>query len=231
MSHHITKRSKLELYVSERLFFALTFIEVRENDRPRFIFDYCGRWLELDFYIPQLKVAIEVQGIQHYEHVPFFHPTVEDFEERQKTDALKRLVCDKHGIWLYEVFDELSADYAVEEIKKKHERLCQVSELLPPLSRVDYSTIEDEIEAVKLEFIYIHQLHKLPFRGMYCCYNAEARDIEWTYDDKVIASELNRLGIFKFHVTPKTVRCGRGKLKGEMREMIRKETEKLNKQE
>lgn len=35
--------------------------------------------LYLDFYIPQIKLAIEVHGQQHYEYSPFFHKSKADF--------------------------------------------------------------------------------------------------------------------------------------------------------
>lgn len=56
--------------------------------------------LFLDFYIPSLKIAIEVHGEQHYNYVPFFHKTYAQFLYSQKRDNDKAEWCEKNGITL-----------------------------------------------------------------------------------------------------------------------------------
>lgn len=46
-----------------------------------------------DFYIPSLNLAIEFDGQQHYEFIPFFHRTQENFEERKRIDKEKNQYC------------------------------------------------------------------------------------------------------------------------------------------
>jgi hypothetical protein len=56
--------------------------------------------LYLDFLIPSLSVAIECDGPQHHQHIPFFHPTKADFLRAKKNDALKAEWCCINSIQL-----------------------------------------------------------------------------------------------------------------------------------
>ena len=53
--------------------------------------------LRLDFFIPSKNIAIECQGIQHYEPIEYFGG-IDSFEKRKKNDILKKELCEKHGI-------------------------------------------------------------------------------------------------------------------------------------
>ena len=51
---------------------------------------------ELDFYCEELKLAIEYQGLQHEEYVPFFHNNdINNFYIQQENDKFKKKVCEK----------------------------------------------------------------------------------------------------------------------------------------
>lgn len=94
--------SKLQREVSRLLSIHLGGYTIRENIRPDWlIFD--GVRVELDFYIEELAVAIEVQGEQHYHYVPIFHHNPDGFKKRVECDEQKRITCAKHGIRLFEV--------------------------------------------------------------------------------------------------------------------------------
>ena len=54
--------------------------------------------LYLDFYIPQIKKAIEVHGEQHYAYNPFFHKGMADFILSQAKDEDKIEWCNINGI-------------------------------------------------------------------------------------------------------------------------------------
>ncbi len=66
-------------------------------------------WLglqQLDIYIPNLKLAIEYQGRQHYAPVPFFGGE-EGFLRTQERDRRKASLCSENGITLiYFRYDE-----------------------------------------------------------------------------------------------------------------------------
>ena len=68
------------------------------------IYQYHATWLgrqSLDIYIPSLKVAIEYQGLQHFEPVEFWGG-IEAFEYRKKLDNLKQILCKDNNIKLVE---------------------------------------------------------------------------------------------------------------------------------
>ena len=61
-------------------------------------------WLgkqSLDLFIPSLKMAIEYQGIQHYQSVAFFGGE-DALAQRQKLDAQKRQLCEENNVRLIE---------------------------------------------------------------------------------------------------------------------------------
>jgi len=66
---------------------------IYENYRPDWLYG-----LELDFYLPNLNLAIEVQGAQHYFWCPDIHPTFEDFEKQKQRDIRKRSILRQNGI-------------------------------------------------------------------------------------------------------------------------------------
>ena len=58
------------------------------------------KWLDnyqLDFYFPEYKLGVEVQGRQHFEEKTFFHITL---EEQTKRDEKKKKMCEKNGVTL-----------------------------------------------------------------------------------------------------------------------------------
>lgn len=61
-------------------------------------FDFLNR-LSLDFYLPELKIAIECQGVQHFEPVEHFGGN-EKFEILYKNDLLKNKLCKENNIRL-----------------------------------------------------------------------------------------------------------------------------------
>ena len=59
--------------------------------------------MELDCYNPELKLAVEYSGKQHYEYVPYFHKNKEAFLNQNYRDELKRRMCKDNMITLIEV--------------------------------------------------------------------------------------------------------------------------------
>jgi len=79
-------------------------------------------WLRrqrLDIFIPELKLAIEYQGQQHYKSVPLFGGE-EGFLQTQKRDKLKAKLCAENGISLiFFRYDETVTRKLVEARIKK----------------------------------------------------------------------------------------------------------------
>ena len=59
--------------------------------------------LELDCYNEDIKIAVEYNGRQHYEFVPFFHKNREAFMNQKYRDELKRIYCKENNVLLIEV--------------------------------------------------------------------------------------------------------------------------------
>ena len=55
-----------------------------------------GQALELDIFLPQLKVGIEYNGEHHYHEIPFFGP----LEVIQRRDREKQELCQEIGVSL-----------------------------------------------------------------------------------------------------------------------------------
>lgn len=92
--------------------------------RPNFLRNHItGRHnLELDCYNPELRLALEYNGAQHYKYIPFFHPTKDAFYNQKYRDDMKHRLCKENGIRLIEIpytvnYNELE-NYIVSILKK-----------------------------------------------------------------------------------------------------------------
>jgi len=78
--------------------------------------------LELDCYSPLLKLAVEYNGIQHYNFTPYFHKNKEAFHNQKYRDELKRRMCIDNMITLievpYTVKTENIRSYLIKELLK-----------------------------------------------------------------------------------------------------------------
>jgi hypothetical protein len=72
-----------------------------------------GKNLELDCYNEHLKLALEYHGVNHYKFIPFFHKTVEKFNDSLERDRYKLEMCNKLGI-----------DLIIVPYNTKHENIC-----------------------------------------------------------------------------------------------------------
>jgi hypothetical protein len=99
---HTINDSKLELqskFILENIF-NKPFYKIRPDFLKN---DVTGYNLEIDLYNDELKLAIEVQGNQHYKFTPFFHRNKDAFLNQKYRDAMKKEKCKKNGITLIEV--------------------------------------------------------------------------------------------------------------------------------
>jgi hypothetical protein len=95
--------SRLQRQVSKRLSLYFGKYIIRENCRPEWLYEKTQRRLELDFFIEELGIAIEVQGAQHYIFTDHFHSDYHEFLDLQKRDMEKAGACRTHGITLLEI--------------------------------------------------------------------------------------------------------------------------------
>ena len=57
-----------------------------------------GTTLYLDFFLPLIKLGVEVHGEQHYKRIPFFHTTKLDFLRQLGRDRDKVEWCEINGM-------------------------------------------------------------------------------------------------------------------------------------
>ena len=89
------------------------------NIYPDAIYQYRTEWLgmqSLDVFIPSLSVGIEYQGRQHYKPIKYFGGE-KHFEQQQKNDKKKKMLCIENGIRLIEW--HYSKEITEDEIKKE----------------------------------------------------------------------------------------------------------------
>lgn len=97
-----------------------------------------GRTRYFDFFLPELDLAIETHGIQHYEQVKLWKNA---YERTQKSDAEKRIYCKENNITLVELDCRKSnLKYITNSINKSP---------LPNISPVLQEQISQEISKIK----------------------------------------------------------------------------------
>ncbi len=68
--------------------------------------------LYLDLFIPSLKIAIEVQGQQHYKFIPHFHQNIIGYARAKSRDQEKALWCEINEITLIElIYNETEEEW------------------------------------------------------------------------------------------------------------------------
>lgn len=107
-----------EGWISETALFyeiknAFTEFEVIHHGRP----DWLGRQ-HFDIYIPELNIAIEYQGQQHYRPIDYFGGQ-EAFEQNQIRDKLKADKCKENNCTLIYVHEGYLLDTIVRQVKDK----------------------------------------------------------------------------------------------------------------
>lgn len=84
--------------------------------------------LSLDFYLPEYNVAIECQGIQHFEPQDWFdHMKSHSFNEVLKRDKLKKELCEKHGIKIF-YYSNLGIEYPYKVYEDLDDLLKEIKE-------------------------------------------------------------------------------------------------------
>lgn len=103
-----TRRSKLEIYIEQQLHLDFPELTLHCNEKTAI-------QSELDFYFPQLKLAIELNGIFHYE--PIYG--TDKLERIQNNDQQKLIKCYEQGIELC-IIDTSSCKYLTQKERDKY---------------------------------------------------------------------------------------------------------------
>lgn len=77
------------------------------------------RKLRLDFYLPKYNIAIECQGIQHFNDIPYFGGK-NKLEYVKNNDKLKNTLCNKYNIHL--LYFNYNDD--IKEFETKLKKIC-----------------------------------------------------------------------------------------------------------
>lgn len=75
------------------------------------------RALPFDFYLPDLHIAIEYDGTQHYQ-VNHFNKNLEDFKESRLRDHIKDWYCQSHGIYLIRIPYKINTPQGIKKFLK-----------------------------------------------------------------------------------------------------------------
>lgn len=96
--------------------------------------------LELDGYCENLKLAFEYDGRQHSEFIKYLHGTQENFEDQQKRDLRKNVLCKRNNITLIRIPYTVKYDDLQEFITTE----CQKNNIMITESdKIDYTTFSD----------------------------------------------------------------------------------------
>lgn len=90
---------------------------------PDAIYQYKGKWLKrlsLDIYVPSINVAIEYQGLQHYEAIDYFGGKVNLIKSIER-DKRKAQLCKENNINL--IYWEHNKKITFEVLKEKLENI------------------------------------------------------------------------------------------------------------
>jgi len=95
--------------------------------RAKWLVNDAGNKTELDGFCPELRLAFEHHGEQHYKLTNFFHDTQEVFEKRQKDDDFKMRICAQNEINVIvipQLHNLTNINFLPEIIKQECEKLC-----------------------------------------------------------------------------------------------------------
>lgn len=84
-----------------------------------------GKPMQLDWYSPEINLAVELNGQQHYQYTKYFHKTKREFEYLQQCDKIKETVCKARGITLLPVpyNSKVTHKMIIDILKEKNEEL------------------------------------------------------------------------------------------------------------
>jgi len=122
--------SKLQQYTSNLFEKILSPVIIWENYHPKWL-----DGLELDFYIRDMSIAIEVQGRQHIEYIPYFHQVPSGLIEQHQRDIKKLQLCGLNNtttLYIYSKEDAIRTSRLLLHIKRGIENSPEFKGWTPP---------------------------------------------------------------------------------------------------
>lgn len=110
--------SRLHEETYQRLRKEFPHLTLKENARPGWLISSNLTRLEIDIYIEELRTAVEIQGLQHYEFTPHFHKTYKEFTAQRKRDQEKRDLCRGNGIRMVEIATRSDLSGFISELRE-----------------------------------------------------------------------------------------------------------------
>lgn len=102
--------------------FEILFERLFPKTRPKWLINDEGNKLELDGYCEDLNLAVEVNGIQHYKKIEYFHKDNNKFIKQQRHDEIKKEKCKEKNINLiiipYYIQNNNLVTYIIKKCKK-----------------------------------------------------------------------------------------------------------------
>lgn len=93
----------------------------------------------IDIFVPNLGIAIEYHGRQHFEFIPHFHKNLEDFKRAIKLDQIKNEYLYTHGIKLIEIpYNDMV------ESKEALKALIDSADYPPNVEYIPLSTVSEK---------------------------------------------------------------------------------------
>ena len=121
-------KSFAESLISDLVKSAFPDFSIKRNVRPDWLRSEKGKPIELDIMIPEMKIAIEVQGPQHFRQI---YGDREQHQNLKKNDLLKKQKCREQGLRLI----WMSVDGINKDIVRvpKREKLRVIEEIISNL--------------------------------------------------------------------------------------------------
>ena len=93
------------------------------KQRPCWLRNTTGYAMELDMVCPELNIAVEYNGRQHYFFPNDFHKTRQEFDDQVKRDDLKRTLCARKGMRLVEIVSNGDVNVEIASFREQCEKL------------------------------------------------------------------------------------------------------------
>lgn len=147
-----------------------------------------GKILELDGYNKDLQIAFEYQGRQHYQLIDKFHAGAESLKKRIRDDEIKKSICEKKGIRLFNIkyIEQKNLDKTVKYIFNEIVQQCKKYKIQYDIN-LKYQDIDIyEIYRTPLDLYKLKELVELAASKGGMILNKEYKGVLHKYDWKCL---------------------------------------------